>query len=107
MDAAQQDDTRASTAHDPLLIQTITIAPNELIKVRLGRFQGGQPKPEFRNMFHDKAKLESPTAISYQDIAMPAEANTYVLIRTFQSYSQVTQRVSVLFRARTDRERLV
>lgn len=106
MDAAQRDNTRADTARKPLLIETFTIAPGELIKVRLGKFRNAQPRPEFRNSFDNPEMLESPSAISFNDIAIPSHGHVYTLIRTYQSFSQVTQQVSVLFRRQVDRDRL-
>ncbi len=84
-------------------IQTVTIKPTEMERVRLGRFSKNDPDPMFQVIYHEQDK-ENPNVVSYHDEPIYEEDGShYVLYRLFQSYSQQTHTLTVRFATASDR----
>jgi hypothetical protein len=95
--------TSQHTNTNTLDIETFTIKPNDAHRVLLDTFSSNDRAPQFHIIYHDRHP-ESPTVVSYHDASIPQAGGDYRLHRQFQSYSQLTHRITVRFRTATDKE---
>lgn len=83
MASAAPNDRKTTGKYKLEVVGHVTIQPNEMEKICLGRFRTGDPHPRFHVHYYPQ---DAPHVVSYHDSCVEHDDNTYALYRHFQNF---------------------